>query len=277
MYTSDTQRDESISLFQHTGPEPLALIEGLKWAELRYDIILGTSADHEGYNFEVLYALCFYAMLSKLKFEMDTHATVPFPEQAAYDTRHSFIDQSHAANIALHVLNDLEGPAKYHRATVNIAAADEPLKWQDIWPTICAGMNCQPGGTAHQNEASPTVDSARALVRTNQLPWNLAFTNDWKLPKPRQHPWPSLAEEKFEACWSKLLQHRQDTNLDTSFLRDNGYCGSRTLEELLIAVKTSTGAMREYGLLPREAGFGAEKTHFEEILRGLEHLASSAS
>ena len=226
MYTSDTQEDESISLFQHTGVEardPLELLEGLKWAELRYDISLGTSADHKGYIFEILYALCLYAMLSKLKSEKDTQATVPFPEHAAYDTKHSFIDQSHAANIALHVLNDLEGLAKYRRSAVNIAAADEALKWRDIWPTICASMNCQPGGIAPQNEASPIVESARALVRRNQYPWNLTFTNDWKLPQPRQHPWPSLSEEKSKLAgqnffsigktriWTPVLSVTMDT------------------------------------------------------------------
>jgi len=278
IYSTNSQLDETISLFQSARPEsihPLALLEGLKWAELRYDIMLGVSADHKGYSFEILYALCLYFILSKLKFEMVATAAVPFPEWAAYDTAHSFIDQSHAANVALHVLEDLEGPARYHSTAINIAAANEPLNWRDIWPTICASMNRQSKETIPENEAPLSVNSARALIRTNKDAWNLAFTNDWKRPQARQYPWPSLSEVKFEACWLELLQHRQDTNLDINFLRDIGYYGSRTLEELLIAVKRSIGVMRGHGLLPTEAGSNTEKKHFQETFLMIQHVRNA--
>ncbi len=207
--------------------------------------------------------MCIYVNLKKLNTPKGDTPAVPFPEWAAYDTVHSFIDQDHAANLVLHVLEDLEGTAGYHAATVSIAAANEPLRWRDIWPTICASMKCDPVETLLEHEAIPSVDSAKNLVQMNKDDWNHAFTNDWKRLQPRKYPWPSLSEEGFAAFWLKLAQHRQDTNLDINFLRDKGYFGSRTLQELCIAVRKSIDAMREHGLLPKEGSFSAEKKHFQ--------------
>ncbi len=111
----------------------------------------------------------------------------------------------------MNVLRSWRGPwitAGYHGATVNIAAANEPLRWRDIWPTVCASMKCDPIETILEHQAIPSVDSVEYLVRMNKDDWNRAFTNDWKRLQPRKYPWPSLSEEKFAAFW---MEERMST------------------------------------------------------------------
>ena len=217
-------------------------LEGLKWAELRYDFMLGFSAAMTGSSFDPFFALCAYITLKQLTTPPNTEVEIPFPEWPAYETKHSFIDQHHAANVALHVLQDLESAGRHHGTTTNIAAANEPLTWREIWPAICRSLACKPKEAISASGSVPSIDSAGLFVRNNFAAWNHALINDWERPQPKTSPWPTSPDIAVEDCWKKLIHHRENTTINIEPLRESGYFGHRTLGELNTSIRAALTA-----------------------------------
>ena len=251
-------------------------LEGLKWAELRYDFMLGFSAAMTGSSFDPFFALCAYITLKQLTAPPNTEVEIPFPEWPAYETKHSFIDQHHAANVALHVLQDLESAGRYHGTTTNIAAANEPLTWREIWPATCRSLACKPKEAISASGSVPSIDSAGLFVRNNFAAWNHALINDWERPQPKTSPWPTSPDIAFEDCWKKLIPHGENTTLNIEPLRESGYFGHRTLGELNTSIRAAIESMRDHSLLPKENAMAVAKRKFKEAAKQVKQAGSSA-
>jgi hypothetical protein len=105
--------------------------------------MLGFWVDSFKTSFDPLLALGVFGLL-KGRLAGQTRPSLPFPDDHAYTSNHSFIDQYHAAETTLWFFKQLEYSDAFHEMEIDIAASEDALSWRDLWAAVCFSLYCKP-------------------------------------------------------------------------------------------------------------------------------------